>query len=287
MFTVIGIVFGIICVFTGYLLHGGGFAVFIAAWTEFITILGGAFGIFLAGNGLDAVKAAIAEILHLIKPNAYTRPEYVKLLTMLYQICTLARREGLLAVEAHLENPEKSSIIGSNHVFLHDHHAKHFFCDTMKMVVSGGVDPIALADMMEADLEIIHAEALRVPDAIQNTGDAMPAVGIVACVLGVVITMGRIGGDPAAIGQAIAVALIGTFLGIFAAYIVFFPLARALNNAHRGSGQYLKCISHVILSIAKGESPVVCIEFARRNIEPSARPSFEEMDQAMKNAKKS
>jgi chemotaxis protein MotA len=155
----------------------------------------------------------------------------------------------------------------------------------MKVIVSGGVKPHDLADLMELDLEMTKQESHVVPDAVQNAGDAMPAVGICACVLGVIITMGLIGGDTRALGAAIALALVGTFLGIFLAYVVFFPLAKAITLKHKGEEQYLNCIRQAIFSFARGESPITCVEFARRNIEPSNRPGFSEMEKAVKGKK--
>lgn len=282
MFTVISIIIGLILVMTGYLLHGGSLMVFAHAWTEFITILGGALGIFLAANGMKVVKMSIAQILNLLKPDPYTKQEFLNLLVMLYQILNVARREGLLGIEPHLEDPHKSTILGQNKLFIHNHHASHFFCDTMKVIVSGGVKPHDLADMMEMDLDAMHSEENLVPDAIYNAGDAMPAVGICACVLGVIITLGKIGGEASVLGNAIGLALVGTFVGILFAYIVFFPFSKALGARVRIEGQYLNCIKHAIFSFARGEAPMTCVEFARRNIDPSNRPGFSEMETAAK-----
>ncbi len=283
MMTFLGQIFAISCIFGAYLLHGGSFMVFAHAWTEFIAILGGAAGIYVASNGMPVVKKTGGAIGHLMHPD-YTKKEFLELLTSLYQMFNVARRDGLLGIEEHLENPQKSSILGSNHTFLHGQSCA-FFCDTMKVIVSGGVKPNDLADMMEMDLEAGKAESHLVPDALQNVGDALPAVGICACVLGVIITMGKIGGDPAALGAAIGVALVGTFLGIFAAYLMFFPIVRAMTIKHRGGDQYLNCIRHAIFSFARGESPITCVEFARRNIDPSDRPGFSEMEKAVKGKK--
>lgn len=285
MFTIGSILLGLILVFAGYLLHGGSMFIFIHAWTEFITILGGALGIFLAANGMPVVKATISQLLASLKPDPYTKKEFLNLLVMLYQILNLARREGLLGIESHLEDPHKSSILGANKLFSHNHHASGFFCDTMKVIVSGGVKPHDLADMMEMDLEMMHHEETLVPDAIYNAGDAMPAVGICACVLGVIITLGKIGGDPKDLGASIGLALVGTFVGILFAYIVFFPMSKSLGKRIAVQGQYMNCIRHAVFSFARGEAPMTCVEFARRNIEPSLRPSFSEMEQAAKQKK--
>jgi chemotaxis protein MotA len=282
MFTIFSIALGLTLVFTGYLLHGGSMVIFVKAWTEFITILGGALGIFLAANGLPVVKSTIASLLNMLKPDPYTKPAFLELLVMLYQILNLARREGLLGIEVHLEDPHKSSILGANKLFSHDHHASAFFCDTMKVIVSGGVKPHDLAEMMEMDLEAAHKEETIVPDAIYNAGDAMPAVGICACVLGVIITLGKIGGDPKDLGAAIGLALVGTFAGILFAYIVFFPVSKALGKRIETQSLYIGCIRHAIFSFARGEAPMTCVEFARRNISPALRPSFTETETAAK-----
>ena len=283
MFTVIGMVFGIVCIFTGYLLHGGSMQVFVNAWTEFISIGGGAIGIFISSNGIKVAKQTAGQIGHLFHPDL-AKKDFLDLLTLLYQMFNVARRDGLLGIEEHLENPQKSSILGHNHLFLHGHSAP-FFCDTMKVIVSGGVKPMDLADLMEMDLETNKNEGHLVTNALQAAGDAMPAVGICACVLGVIITMGQIGGETSALGAAIGIALCGTFLGIFFAYIIFFPLVKALEMKHRGEDQYLSCIRFAIFSFARGESPITCVEFARRNIDPSNRPGFSEMEKAVKGKK--
>ena len=171
-------------------------------------------------------------------------------------------------MEEHVEHPEKSPILSKNQVFVHDHHAAHFFCDTMKLIMGGGVTPHDLSDMMETDLENMHKEEHLIPDSVQNAADAMPAVGIVACVLGVMITMGKIGGDPKDIGHAVAIALVGTFLGILISYVMVAPFSRALTQRMAIQSQYMNCIRAALFSFARGEAPVTCVEFARRNIEP-------------------
>jgi chemotaxis protein MotA len=152
----------------------------------------------------------------------------------------------------------------------------------MKVMVTGGVQPHDLSEMMEQDLETAHHEESQVPDAVQNMADALPAVGIVACVLGVIITMGHIGGAASEIGRAIGNALVGTLLGVLVSYVVVAPIARAMTLLIRANGQYLHCIRQAIESGARGESPMNSIEFARRNIDPSVRPSFSEVSKAVK-----
>ena len=280
MFAFIGIIAGIICVLLGYIMHGGQVAVLIQP-TEFIIIFGGAFGIFLGSNGLKVLKQTIKAVLNLFKPEP-TKETYVQLLKMMYQLFSVARKEGLLGLESHIENPEKSDIISKYPEFLANHHAVHFLADTMKVVLTGAVGPHDLSEMMEVDLDTAHAEEVMPGESMQNLADAMPAMGIVAAVLGVVITMGKIGGDASEIGKSVAIALVGTFLGIFMAYIICGPLSRSLLNRVRVDGQYVNCIRNALFSFARGESPITCVEFARRNIDPSVRPGFAELESAVK-----
>jgi chemotaxis protein MotA len=282
MFTIFGVLFGLGCTFAGYFLHGGSIMVFVVAWTEYIVILGAGVGMFLGSNGMAVTKQTFAAMMHLLKPANFGKKEYEDLLVMMYKMFSLARTDGLLAIESHIEDPEKSPILSANPSFIHNHHAVTFFCDTMKILVTGGVQPHDLSDMMEQDLDIMHAEETQIPDALQTLADGMPAIGIVACVLGVIITMGKIGGEAAEIGAAIGNALVGTFLGVLVAYVVMSPVVKALQQRIRLEGQYLTCIRHAIARGARGDPPSASLEFARRNIDPSVRPSFSEMDKAIK-----
>jgi chemotaxis protein MotA len=281
MFVIIGIVVVLGAVVGGYLMHHGNLAVLIQI-NEFVILGGAGFGSFLAANGMKNVQAAIKAVTGLFKPDPYVKPAYIDLLRMMYQLFNVARKEGLLGLEKHIEEPEKSEIIKKYPTFLSNHHATSFLCDTMKVILTGAVGPHDLSEMMELDLEIAHQEAKTPAEAIQTVGDAMPGFGIVAAVLGVIITMGEIGGEAAAIGQSVAAALVGTFLGILMAYGVFAPLARAIELRLKSEEQYLNCIRYALFSFARGESPITCVEFARRNIEPSVRPGFAEMEKAVK-----
>ncbi len=281
MFTIIGIVVVLAATMVGYTMHGGNIGVLIQI-NELIILFGAGFGSFLAANGMKCLTATIQTVMGLLKPDPYTKGAYSDLLKMMYQLFNVARKEGLLGLEKHIEEPEKSDIINKFPTFLGNHHAVHFFCDTMKVILTGAVGPHDLAEMMELDLEIAHKEAHGPAEAIQTVGDAMPGFGIVAAVLGVIITMGKIGGEAAEIGHSVAAALVGTFLGILLAYGIFAPLSRAIDIRLGSEGQYLNCIRFALFSFARGESPITCVEFARRNIEPSVRPGFAEMEKAVK-----
>lgn len=281
MFTIIGIVIVLVAIVAGFALDGGNFGVLMQV-SEFVILLGAGAGSFVAANGMQNTTKSIKAVLGLLKPDSCTKAAYIDLMRMMYTLFNVARKEGLLGLESHVEDPEKSDIIKNFPSFLGNHHAVSFFCDTMKVILTGSVGPHDLNEMMEIDLEIAHAEAGLPADAIQTVGDAMPGFGIVAAVLGVIITMGKIGGAAAAVGESVGAALVGTFLGILFAYGIFAPLSRALSLRLKAEGQYLSCIRFALFSFSRGESPITCVEFARRNIEPSLRPGFAEMEAAVK-----
>lgn len=269
-------------VLAGYVMHHGQIAVLIQI-NEFVIMGGCALGSFLAANGMKNFTAAIKAVMGLLKPDPFTKQAYLDVLKMMFQLFNVARKEGLLGLEAHIEKPEESDIIKQYPSFLNNHHAVHFFCDTMKVILTGAVGPHDLSEMMEIDLETAHAEASVPANAIQTVGDAMPGFGIVAAVLGIIITMGLIGdGSPAKIGQSVAASLVGTFLGILLAYGVFSPIARAIELRLKSEGSYMNCLRYALFSFARGESPITCVEFARRNIDPSVRPGFAEMEATVK-----
>lgn len=281
MFVIVGIVVLLGAVAGGYLMHHGNLMVLMQP-NELLILGGAGFGSFLAANGMTNLKATMKAFSGLLKPDPYTKAAYNDLLKMMYQLFNVARKEGLLGLEKHIEEPDKSEIVKNYPTFLNNHHASAFLCDTMKVILTGAVGPHDLSEMMELDLDIAHQEAKMPVEAIQTVGDAMPGFGIVAAVLGVIITMGEIGGEAASIGKSVAAALVGTFLGILLAYGVFLPIARAMELRLKSESQYLNCIRYALFSFARGESPITCVEFARRNIEPAVRPGFAEMEKAVK-----
>lgn len=280
MFAFIGIVIGIVATMLGYIMHGGDIGILIQP-TEFIIIFGAALGIFLGSFGMKTFQASIKASIGLLKPPP-SKEQYVDLLKMEYQLFSVARKEGLLGLEKHVENPEQSDIISKYPSFIGNHHAVHFFCDTLKVILTGAVGPHDLSEMMELDIETAHEEEHRPVEALQTVADGMPAVGIVAAVLGVIITMGKIDAGPSVIGHSVAAALVGTFLGIFVGYVILAPLSKSISNKIAAEGMYMNCIRHSLFSFARGESPITCVEFARRQIEPSIRPGFSELEAAVK-----
>jgi chemotaxis protein MotA len=284
MFVVIGIVIVLVCIIVGFVMDHGNPTILIQI-NEFVILGGAAAGSFIAANGMANVSKTIKAVTGLMKPDPNTKETFMDVLKMMYLLFNVARKEGLLGLEQHIENPETSDIIGKFPSFVNNHHALAFFCDTMKVILTGAVGPHDLSEMMEIDLETAHSE-MRLPcEALTTVGDAMPGFGIVAAVLGVIVTMGKIGGEPGEIGKSVAAALVGTFLGILCAYGIFAPMARAIELRLKSEEQYLACIRFALFSFARGESPITCVEFARRNIEPCLRPGFSEMEKVVKDQK--
>lgn len=281
MFVFIGIFICMGAVIGGYIMHGGSIAILIQI-NEFIILGGCAIGSMISANGMSGFTNAIKGVIGLLKPDPVNKQSYLDVLKMMYELFNVARKEGLLGLEKHIETPAESEIISKYPSFLSNHHASDFFCDTMKVILTGAVSPHDLAEMMEVDLEVAHHEHKASADAVQTVGDAMPGFGIVAAVLGVIITMGKIGGAASEIGHSVAAALVGTFLGILLAYGVFAPMAKFMEKRVDSEHQYMLCLRSALFSFSRGESPITCVEFARRNIDPTTRPGFSELEEAVK-----
>jgi chemotaxis protein MotA len=270
------IVFGSILV--GYTMHGGAVAVLIQV-SEIIIIGGAALGAMLIGNKPAVVIQLYKEVLGLLKPSPYNKQSYTELLQVLYDLFYTARRDGLVGIESHIESPESSELFRQYPKFHGNHHAVSFLADTMKVLLTGAVEDHHLSEILDLDLDRHHGAASAVPAALNKIGDAMPGFGIVAAVLGVIITMGHIGGSAEEVGKSVAAALVGTFLGILLAYGVVGPMAQAIEGRVEHEDSYMKCIRTAMLSFARGDPPITSVEFARRNIEPEDRPSFNELEE--------
>jgi chemotaxis protein MotA len=277
MFVIIGllVVFG--SILGGYTMHHGHIAVLIQV-SEFIIIGGAGLGAMVVGNPPALIKRIFGDLLGLLKPNPYNEKAYGELLQLLYDLFQKARKEGLIGLEAHIEEPEKSDLFSKYPTVAKNHHAVAFLTDTLKVLLTGAVEDHHLAEILDLDLERQHEEAMAVPAALSKVGDAMPGFGIVAAVLGVVITMGSIGGAASEIGEKVAAALVGTFLGILLSYGVIGPLASAIESRIKSEESYMMSIRTALLAFARGDSPMTAVEFARRNIEPADRPSFAELE---------
>lgn len=278
MVVMVGMVLVFGSVIVGYTMHHGDLAVL---WqpNEVVIICGSALGAVIIGNTPTTVKAMFAQTFALLKPDPYDRGSFQDLLQVLYGIFYAARRDGLVGIESHVENPHESELFNQFPSFAGNHHAVSFLADTLKVLLTGAVEDHHLSDVLEIDLDQHHHEAMVVPHQMQQVADALPGFGIVAAVLGIIITMGAIGGAASAIGEAVAAALVGTFLGILLAYGVVAPLAQALMARVASEERYMSCIRTALLSFARGDPPITSVEFARRNIEPADRPTFSELEE--------
>ena len=281
MFAIIGLVVVFGAVVGGFMMEHGQLAVLIQP-SEMVTIGGAAIGTLLVANPLDVIKAMISAVLGILKGSPFGKPRYLETLKMMYEFLNKVRKEGLIAVEADVEKPNESEIFKKYPAFLADHHVEHFVCDTLRMAITGGVEPFDMDQMMELDMEVQHHEATVPIAALTTVADALPGLGIVAAVLGVVITMGALSGPPEEIGKKVAAALVGTFLGILMCYGVVGPLSSNMTKNADGHNEYLHVLRVLMLSFFKGSAPMVAIEVARRAIPAHVRPSFNEMEKACK-----
>jgi len=281
MFSIIGIVVVIGAVIGGYLMEHGNLKVLIQP-AELVIIGGAALGTLLIANPLPVVMKIFKGLIGVLKGSPYSKAYYLDTLKLLNDLFMLARKAGLAKLEEDVENPDKSQVFSKYPKFLHNHHAVHFVCDTLRMAIAGGVQPFDLDQMMEMDMEVHHHEATTPVSALTTVADALPGLGIVAAVLGVVITMGALGGPPEEIGHKVAAALVGTFLGILLCYGFLGPLAGFLTKMNDSEIDYLRCLRQGVISFVKGSAPSLAIEFARRTIPHDVRPSFKETEAAVK-----
>lgn len=281
MFLIIGIVIVVGGILGGYLMEHGNLTVLIQP-AEVIIIGGAALGTLLIANPLPTVIGIFKGILGALKPSPYNQKFYLDTLKMMNDLFMHARKNGLVKLEADVEEPDKSAIFSKYPSFIKDHHAVHFVCDTLRMSISGGVGAFELDQMMEMDIEGHHHEALEPAHALNAVADALPGLGIVAAVLGIVITMGALGGPPEEIGHKVAAALVGTFLGILMCYGFLGPISAYLVKLHAAESDYYKVLRAALISFVKGSAPILAVEFGRRMIPSHVRPSFKEMEKTCK-----
>jgi len=281
MFVIIGcvVVFG--SVIGGYILHGGPLLVLIQI-SEFIIIGGAAIGALLISAPTNILKKIVSKIVGSLKGSKIDKQNSLKLLKLMYEIFQMTRKDGLLALESHVENPEKSSIFTKYPEILQQQSVLLFMCDTLRLIVMGGIIPHDIESIMDVDIETHHQDNTKPGMILQKIGDSMPGLGIVAAVLGIVITMQAINGPPEEIGHKVAAALVGTFLGIFLSYGFIQPLATNIDMDVEKESNMFEAIKAGIVSLAKGFNPIVSVEFARRAMSSEYRPSFQEMEDFVK-----
>ena len=282
MFQIIGILIVFAAVAGGYLMEKGNLRVLLQP-AELVIIAGAAVGTVLIANPPHVLKKILQGIAGVFGKSKFSRERYLDSLKMLYELFNRARREGLAAIEADIKEPDKSKTFGAYPVIMKDQHVSAFVCDTMRTAAAGVVDPFDLDQMMELDMETHHHEAGQPVAALTTAADSLPGLGIVAAVLGVVITMGALGGPPEEIGHKVAAALVGTFLGILLCYGLLGPIASNMSKSAEDERHYYHVLRVCMISFIKGLPPIVAVEMGRRAIPGHIRPSFQEVEQACRN----
>lgn len=277
MFVIIGIIVVIAAILGGYLMEHGHVAVLIQP-AELLIIGGAAIGTVLIANPLHILKQIVAGVLGSLKGSRFNKQLYLDMLKLLSELYGRARREGLVAMESDIEEPDKSAVFTKYPQFLNDHHIKYFICDTMRLAVTGGIDPFEIDTMMESDIEVHHHQNSLPVSSLSTMADSLPGLGIVAAVLGVVITMGALGGPPEEIGHKVAAALVGTFLGILLCYGFVGPLASSMSKVADEEHAFYSMIRISLITFIRGNPPLISVELARRSIPGHVRPTFNEME---------
>ncbi|RIL04913.1 MAG: flagellar motor stator protein MotA [Proteobacteria bacterium] len=282
MIAIVGLVVVIGCVLGGFAMAGGHFSVL---WqpSEFVVIGGAATGALLVGTPMHVVKG-LARQLPKLASNGKTHQDFLDVLLMGFELLSLARREGLVALEQHVEDPHKSALLGKYAGFTGDAMALTFLVDTLELFTSGvKLGDHELGELLEADLEVQKEEEILPSKALATMGDALPGLGIVAAVLGIVITMGHIDGPPSEIGHHVGAALVGTFLGVLLSYGFVQPMAGNLAAKVHDQHTYLVAIKELLVSLYKGANPTIAVELARRSLPAEVRPSSAELSKACRN----
>ncbi len=283
MFLIIGFLLSMACIFGVYVAHGGNITVILHALPfEMITILGAATGAFLMNNQMKVVKATLKGVGGAFKGSKFTKARYMELLALQYDILQKARKEGLMAIEQDVENPDQSPVFKKYPNIAADHHVVEFITDYLRMMVSGNLNAHEIESLMDAEIDTHHQEAHAPVAAVARLAGALPAFGIVAAVLGVVNTMGSVGQPPAILGGMIGSALVGTFLGIFLSYGFAEPLGGLLEQKVEDAGKEYQCIKTTLLASMQGYAPQVAIEFGRKVLYSTERPTFAELEAHVK-----
>ncbi|GGY13084.1 flagellar motor stator protein MotA [Paludibacterium paludis] len=284
MFVGIGYLIILASVLGGFVMAGGHIAALLQP-LEVLMIGGAAGGAFVVANGGPAMKATLKTLPTVFKGSPYNKAFYMELFTLLFEILSKVRKEGLMAIEADVDNPEASPVFSKYPAVLHDHHVVEFICDYLRLMVGGNLNPFEIENLMDVEIETHHHEGEVPVSAVKALADGMPAFGIVAAVMGVVHTMESVGLPPAELGILIAHALVGTFLGILLAYGFVGPLGTILEQRLGDSTRVYQTIKVTILASLNGYAPQVAVEFGRKVLTSYDRPSFKELEEHVKQAK--
>jgi chemotaxis protein MotA len=283
MIIIVGCIVVMACVFGGFMLEGGKMEVIIhAAVNETMIIAGGALGSLIIMSPKKVLMDIIKNLMGCLKGSPYTKGSYEDLLKVLYELFMLGRRNGMIALEEHVSDPEKSSIFKKYPRFLNNHHAVEFLCGALRPIIDGKIKPDQLRTLLDVQMDRAESEHHAPVSVLQKTGDAMPGFGIVAAVLGIVITMASISGPVEQIGEHVAAALVGTFLGILLAYGFMGPLATNMEFFGTAEMDYTRCIAACVTGFANGMAPVTAVELGRRGLSSEFRPTAEELEAMFK-----
>jgi len=284
LFVIIGYLVVLACVFGGFAWAGGHLASLFQP-VELLQIGGAAIGAFLVGNNLKAIKATVAAIPKLFSGSRYTKELYMELMSLLFDILSKVRKEGLMSIEGDIDSPNESPLFSKYPMVLEDHHIVEFMSDYLRLMVSGNMDAFQIENLMDNEIETHHHEGMVPAGALAKLGDGMPAFGIVACVMGVVHTMESVGIPPSELGLLIAKALVGTFLGILLAYGFVGPLATLHEQKLEESTKMFQCVKVTLLASLNGYAPALAVEFGRKVLYSTERPTFSELEEHIKKSK--
>lgn len=282
MLIIIGAIIVLACVAGGFVLAQGEL---MALWQpyEMLIIGGAALGAFVTANPMSVLKGVLKNVLGVLKGSKYKKALYLDLLSLIYDMLQKSRKEGMMSIESDIDDPHQSPLFSKYPTLVSDHHIIDFICDYFRLMVGGTMNPFELENLMDMELAAHHEEAEMPAQAVTRVSDALPGFGIVAAVLGIVITMSFIGGDPAILGHHVAAALVGTFLGILLAYGFVGPIATAMEHVAREEAKFYQCIKVCLLAAVNGYSPQVAVEFGRKVMYSTIRPSFSELEEHVKN----
>lgn len=281
MMAIIGIAVVLGSVIGGFLMEGGNLHVLVQP-AEVVIIGGAAAGSFLIASPPKVVTHVMKNIASVFGSRHFTKQDYLDLLSLLYQLFSKIRKEGLVSIEADIENPEKSPIFTRYKGVMSNRHALNFICDNLKVIITTNIPPHELDNLMDIEIETAHHESLVPSHSVAKIADGLPGLGIVAAVLGVVLTMGKIDQPPSVLGHSIGAALVGTFLGVLMCYGFVGPMSSNLEHKAGDEERYFQVIKGALVAFVGGSAPQMAVEFARRAIPGVAKPSFNELETAVR-----
>jgi chemotaxis protein MotA len=283
MIVIVGALIVLCSVIGGFMMAGGHPVVLLHA-SEFVIIVGAAVGAMILMSPKKVLMDLIKQLLGTLKGSPYTKRAYDDMFKSLYELFMLGRRSGMVALEEHVMNPGSSSIFGKYPSFQKNHHAIDFLCNGLRPIIDGKIKPDQLKLLLEIELEAMEEESEKPVGVLTKSADAMPGFGIVAAVLGIVITMASIGGPVDQIGEKVAAALVGTFLGIFISYGFMNPLAVNMEFVNMAEHTFIRCIAASVIGFANGMSPIMAVEVARRGLGSDVKPSSDDLEAMLKAA---